>query len=417
MPEFIDLLPPDIALTNFLEQIPRQVESEVIEVKSALGRVAVNDVHAPHSLPAFHRSTVDGYAVIASDTHGASDSQPVYLVQIEEIKMGESPDFTLLTTQCGLIHTGGMLPKGSDAVVMLENTQVARPGEIEILRAVAEGENVIKVGEDIAAGAVVVAGGTLLRAAEIGGLLALGITELQVARRPRVGIISSGDEIIPPESVPNPGQVRDINSYSLSALVEQAGGVPQRYGIIPDDYEKLRGGLERAIDENNMVVITAGSSASSRDLTAQVINSLGGPGVITHGVNIRPGKPTILAGCQPAGVDWIKPVIGLPGNPVSALVIGILFVEPVINFLHGQDYLRPRGRLEAKLAINLASKAGREDWVPVKILPVENGFSAEPIFGKSNLIFTLCRADGLLHIPPHSTGLNAGEIAEVMLLN
>jgi molybdopterin molybdotransferase len=416
MPEFLELLPPGIALDRFLEEIQTSHEVENINVKKALGRVARGNIRAPHALPSFPRSTVDGYAVLAADTHGASESLPVYLSLVGEVEMGRAAHFSLEPIQCGLIHTGGMLPPGADAVVMLENTQVAKPGEIEVLRAAAVGENVIKVGEDVHEGEIVIPDGSLLRTPEIGGLLALGITDIQVYRQPRVAIISSGDEVVPPEADIDPGQVRDINSYTLSALVKGAGAKPKRYGIIADDKVSLRAATSQALDECDLVVITAGSSASSRDLTARVIDSLGEPGVISHGVNVRPGKPTILAACKIASSDFPKPVIGLPGNPVSALVIAILFVEPLIDYLHGIKNPRIRPQVQAKVTLNLASKAGREDWVPVKLSRQGDILSAEPIFGKSNLIFTLARADGLLHIPPQVTGLNTGEEVKVLLL-
>ncbi len=416
MPEFLDLLPPRVALARFLDHVHKLPELERIETKLAQGRVTKNALQAPHSLPTFARSTVDGYAVYAADTYGASESLPIYLKLIGEVSMGSNPDFNLLTTQCVLIHTGGMLPAGADAVVMLENTQVAKPGEIEVLRSVAVGENVIKVGEDVKKGEIVIPGGSLLRPAEIGGLLALGITQIEVTKKPSIAIISSGDEVVPPAADIQPGQVRDVNSYTLSALVERAGAVPVRYGVVADDEEVLQSITKKALYECDLVVITAGSSASARDLTAQVINSFRGPGVISHGVNVRPGKPTILAACNPEGSDHAKPVIGLPGNPVSALVIAILFVEPVIDTLLGLHTPQIRPQVQARVAINLASQAGREDWVPVKLSPEGDGFSAEPIFGKSNLIFTLARADGLLHIPPQATGLNSGDIGQVMLL-
>ncbi len=417
MPEFLNLLPPKIALDRFFEHIQFQLEAEPIEVSKAQGRVTYSDILASHSLPNFPRSTVDGYAVISGDTHGANESLPVYLDLIGEVRMGSSADFSIMASQCALIHTGGMLPQGADAVIMLENTQVSQPGEVEILRAVAVGENVIKVGEDVQKGEVVLPKGSLLRAPEIGGLLALGITRVEVAKQPRIAIISSGDEVVPPTVDVKPGQVRDINSYTLTALVERVGAIAIRYGIIPDVEHSLRRVTSQALEECDMVVITAGSSASSRDITAQVINSLGGPGVISHGVNVRPGKPTILAACTVNGKKFPKPVIGLPGNPVSALVIAILFVEPIIDYLHGLSAPRIRPRIKARLSINLASKAGREDWIPVKLMSEEDGYTAEPIFGKSNLIFTLIRADGLLHIPSQATGLNASDLVEVILLN
>jgi molybdopterin molybdotransferase len=225
-----------------------------------------------------------------------------------------------------------------------------------------------------------------------------------------VGILSSGDEVVPPETAIQPGQVRDINSYSLSALVEQAGGKAVRYGIIPDRLEALRDTASRALSECDMVVITAGSSASTRDLTSQAINQLGAPGVLVHGVNVRPGKPTILAVCQG------KAVIGLPGNPVSALVIARLFVVPALHRLLGLQRNRPAPFVTARLGINLPSQAGREDWVPVRLFEETGEYVAEPIFGKSNLIFSLARADGLVRIHTNATGVTAGEMVEVYLL-
>ena len=336
--------------------------------------------------------------------------------------MRDAPAFEIGPGQCALIHTGGMLPNGSDAVVMLEYTQVARSGlsperseggEIEIFRAVAEGENVIRIGEDVAQGQLVLPKGTLLRPAEIGGLMALGITSVRVARKIKVGLISTGDEVIEPSESPRPGQVRDINSYTLGALVEKSGGVGKRYGIIRDQLQALKDAAAHALSECDAVIITAGSSASTRDMTADVIRSLGEPGVLVHGINTRPGKPTILGVCNG------KAVIGLPGNPVSALVNGYLFVVPVIEKLLGA-LPKPKATVQATLTVNLPSQAGREDWWPVKL--IENRKSstvnhdAVPIFGKSNLIFTLASADGLLRIHPDATGLSAGETVEVFLL-
>jgi len=434
MPEFLTLLPPDAARDLLLSQLSQPViDSESIEVVSALNRILAEDISAPHPLPDFQRSTVDGYAVRAQDTFGASDSLPAYLTLIGEVPMGDAPAFEIGAGQCALIHTGGMLPNGADGVVMLEYTQVVvgapRPGlvhetgqadlastqtEIEVFRAVANGENVIRIGEDVAQGQTVQAKGSLIRPAEIGGLLALGITSLRVAKKIRVGLISTGDEVIDPSQSPRPGQVRDINSYTLGALVEKSCGVARRYGIISDQLQALKDAAAQALSECDVVIITAGSSASTRDMTADVIRSLGAPGVLVHGINTRPGKPTILGVCNG------KAVIGLPGNPVSALVNGYLFVVPVIEKLLGASP-RPRATIQARLTVNLPSQAGREDWIPVKLFPTPGGsgsagYDAEPIFGKSNLIFTLASADGLLRIHPDATGLSAGETVEVMLI-
>jgi molybdopterin molybdotransferase len=426
MPEFLTLLPPDEARALLLSHLSQSIpDSELVDVSSSLGRILAEEIVAPHPLPDFQRSTVDGYAVRARDTHGANDSLPTYLNLTGEVPMGDAPAFDLSTGQCALIHTGGMLPHGADAVVMLEYTQrTGRDGqlpvttdEIEIFRAVAEGENVIRIGEDVAQGQVVQPKGSLLRPAEIGGLMALGITKVLVAKKAQVGLISTGDEVIDPSQSPRPGQVRDVNSYTLAALVEKSGGVPKRYGVVADEFDHLKEAVARALSECDAVIITAGSSASTRDMTADVIRSLGDPGVLVHGINTRPGKPTILGVCNG------KAVIGLPGNPVSALVNGYLFVLPVIEKLLGA-LPRPRATIPARLTVNLPSQAGREDWWPVKLSPSPSGrggrgegeLQAEPIFGKSNLIFTLAAADGLLRIHPDATGLSAGEIIEVYLL-
>ncbi len=422
MPEFLTLLPPDEARSLlFSHLLQPTIESEPVDVSSALGRVLAEDITAPHPLPEFQRATVDGYAVRAGDTHGASDSLPAYLNLIGEVPMGDAPLFEIGAGQCASIHTGGMLPNGSDAVVMLEYTQrVGKDGqlpiptqmEIEIFRAVADGENVIRVGEDVEQGQVIQEKGSQMGPAEIGGLMALGITRVNVLRKIRVGLISTGDEVIDPGQSPRPGQVRDINSYTLGALVEKSGGEANRYGIIPDKFEALKDAAAKALSECDMVLITAGSSASTRDMTADVIRSLGEPGVLVHGINTRPGKPTILGVCHG------KAVIGLPGNPVSALVNGYLFVVPVIEKLLAA-LPKPKPTVLARLTVNLPSQAGREDWWPVKLLESRQAefvnYVAAPIFGKSNLIFTLAAADGLLRIHPDATGLSAGEIVEVYL--
>ena len=425
MPEFLTLLPPDEARALLLSHLPGPIiDSETIDVVSSLGRVLAADVVAPHPLPDFQRTTVDGYAVRASDTFGAGDSMPAYLKLVGEVPMGEAPAFEIALGQCALIHTGGMVPLGADAVVMLEYTQSAQENEIEIFRAVAESENVLGIGEDVIRGQIVQAKGSLMRPAEIGGLIALGILKVKVVRKIIVGLISTGDEVIHPSKSPRPGQVRDVNSFTLAALVEQSGGIARAYGIVPDTFDVLTATAVNALSECDMVLITAGSSASTRDMTADVIRSLGEPGVLVHGINIRPGKPTILGVCNG------QAVIGLPGNPVSALINGYLFVVPVIENLLGM-LPKPKATLLARLTVNLPSQAGREDWWPVRLLrpePMPAGadstsfpegkveYQADPIFGKSNLIFTLASAAGLLRIPPDATGLSAGEMVEVMLI-
>ncbi len=409
MAEFLHLLPPEEALNTWLAAVQHRMPAETIATADAAGRVLADDVRAPHPMPPFDRSAVDGYAVRAADTYGASDTLPAYLEIVGEVPMGASPTFRVESGQAALIHTGGMLPPGADAVVMVEYTQPSRAGEVEVLKAVAVGDNVIAQGEDVAAGAVVLPRGARLDAASIGGLMALGITRVPVARRPVVGIIATGDEIVPPETTPDLGQVRDINTYTLAARVTQAGGVPRPYGIVPDRPEALAAAAREALQACDLVVITAGSSASTRDMTADVLDGLGDPGVLVHGVNTKPGRPTILA------VAEGKPVIGLPGNPVSALVNVDLFVLPALARLQGET-ARPQPLLPVRLTVNLPSASGREDWWPVRLRRTPEGWEAEPIFYKSNLIFALVRADGLLKVPADATGLAAGEMAEVRLL-
>ena len=458
MPEFLTLIPPDEARKKLYSHLPTpEPATEIIEVHLSVNRVTAEDIIAPHPLPNFRRSTVDGFAVCAEDTHGVSDSLPAYLNCVGEVPMGDAPKGRINPGQCMIIHTGGMLPEGSDAVVMLEYTQETKHSshfetdekfdEVEVFKSVSKGENVIAIGEDVTQGQVVQVKGSVMRPAEIGGLLALGITELRVAKRVKVGLISSGDEVVPPFQSPRQGQVRDINSYTLGALVEKSGGEPIFFGIVGDSFDELKNIASRALVECDVVLITAGSSASTRDMTADVIDQLGEPGVLVHGINTRPGKPTILGVCNG------KPVVGLPGNPVSALVNGYMLVVPLIEHLVGQ-IPRPKAFRQAKLTVNLQSQAGREDWWPVKLVPprvqtpegsthlpqsrsmtkgtspetglftkhsiqpelFEGIYNAEPIFGKSNLIFTLAAADGLLRIPADATGLSSGEIVDVLLV-
>ncbi len=409
MPEFLVLADPDQARREWLAAVTHRVEAETRPVVEAVGRVLAEDVAAAEPIPGFRRSTVDGYAVRAADTHGASETLPAYLTVVGEVPMGAAAPFAVAPGQAALIHTGGMVPDGADAVVMLEYTQASREGEVEVLRAVAVGENIIEVGEDVAAGQVIIPAGRRLRSPEVGGLMALGRTQVAVARLVRVGIISTGDEVVPPEAPLAPGQVRDVNSYTLSAVVQQWAGQPVRYGIVPDDEEALFAVAQRALAETDLVVITAGSSASTRDMTARVIDRLGAPGVLAHGLRTKPGKPTIL------GVAQGKPVIGLPGNPVSALVNTLWLVVPALERLQAAQP-RPWPRWRATLANHAPSEAGREEWVPVRLREEDGRFWADVVFYKSNLIFRLVEADGLIRVPADATGLAAGTEVDVFVL-
>jgi molybdopterin molybdotransferase len=283
------------------------------------------------------------------------------------------------------------------------------PFEIEVMKAVAVGQNVLQVGEDVGESAEILPAGHLLRPQDLGGLLALGIMQIAVVKRPRVAILATGDEVVYPGRLAGPGQIRDINSYTVAGLTRQAGGLPVVGGIIPDKFEALQAAAQRALAENDMLVMSAGSSVSVRDMTVEVIEGLGEPGVLLHGVATRPGKPTIV------GVVDGKPVIGLPGNPVSAMVQYDMFGVPAIYRLQGVAVPPRHGLVWAKLTQNIASESGREDYVPARLTDSPEGLLATPVFGKSNLIYTLVNADGLLKVPLNKAGLLAGEWVEVRL--
>jgi molybdopterin molybdotransferase len=409
MPEFLHLISPSEALEKIFDALPQSwaADSEIVSTYEAHERILAERISAPHPLPPFPRSTVDGYAVQAKDTFGASGALPAYLRLIGEILMGKAPTLEVHPGETAQVHTGGTIPDGANAVVMLEDTQLIDSGEIEVHRAAGVGQNILMEGEDVQQGDVVLEPGTPLRPQEIGGLMALGITSVSVAASPRVGILSSGDEVVPPEMEPGPAQVRDINSHTLSVLIERLGGKPILRGIIPDQRDALFEAVKLSHQEDDLIVITAGSSVSARDITGDVIQSLGKPGVLVHGISIKPGKPTILA-----IVDDI-PLIGLPGNPVSALVVGALILAPLIRRFLGVRRVLPIPQVPARLSVNVVSQSGREDFLPVRLQNSEEGYIAEPVLGRSNLIFTLVRADGLIHIPSSATGLSAG--TEVMV--
>ncbi len=378
MPEFLSLLQPREAFTLLLKNLPpASPEAINIETRFAINRVTNVAIASPEDSPTFHRSTVDGFAVKASDSFGASDTLPAFFRLVGEVPMGAMPGFRVETGQAALIHTGGALPEGTDAVVMLEYTQLMPPIDLEVYRAVGINENVVLKAEDLKSGELVFPAGVRLGPAQIGGLLALGIQSLAVNAFPRVAILSSGDEVVSPDIQPKPGQVRDINSYSLAALVENWGGIPNVMGIIPDNPDMLEQAVKQALQEADLVIITAGSSASTRDLTSEIVNRCGKPGVLVHGINIKPGKPTIMGVCDG------KPVIGLPGNPVSASVIARLFVTRLLAYLSGLPAEQPMAGYHALLTTNIPSQAGREDWIPVNLNRMGRYYRQNRYFSKA----------------------------------
>ena len=410
VPEFFNVLAPEEAFEVLRKHLSVRVESEWVPTSKALGRVTAREIRSTEDLPPFPRSTMDGYSVRAADTFGATEGLPAYLELAGVVPMGAATEVSLGPGEAAVTFTGGMLADGADAVVMEEYTQHAGGVTVEVLRPVAPGENVLQVGEDVREGNDVLPAGHVIRPQDIGGLMALGITEIEVARRPVVAIVSTGDELVPPIETPGAGQVRDINTYTISALVEKHGGVPVPVALVEDDYEAQREAAVDALEQGDVLVFSAGSSISSRDLTASVIDSLGSPGVLVHGISLKPGKPTIVA-----LIDG-KPAFGLPGNPVSAMVVFNLLVRPTLYLLAGCENPPGPATLTARLARDVASVAGREDHVQVRLNGTENRRpTAEPVFGKSNLIYSLVRADGTITVPLDKAGLYAGENVEVKL--
>ena len=407
-PEFFQVLPVADALDLLDADWQPQRQQETVSTADALDRVLANEIRSPEQIPAFRKSTVDGYAVRASDTFGASQSLPAFLAVRGELKMGELPQTDIGAGEALQIHTGGMLPESADAVIMVEHTQAAHDVEIEVLRAVAPGENVIQAGEDVAECALILPRWHRLRPQDIGGILAVGISEVEALRRPRVSILSCGDELVPPETALAPGMIRDINAYILSALAEKHGAEPIRLGIAADTLDDYQRRAQAGFAASDILLLSAGSSVSARDYTRDVIDGLGEPGVLQHGLATKPGKPTIIAVCEN------KPVIGLPGNPVSALLVARQLLPHLIARCSGGTPSPPQ-TIVAKLSRRVASVSGREDWVAVRLNETADGtLEAEPIFGKSNLIFTLVNADGLLRVPLNTGGYDAGSAVDIL---
>jgi molybdopterin molybdotransferase len=375
-----------------------------VRLADALHRVPAAAVPARAPLPGFARSTVDGYAVRAADTYGASEALPSYLDLVGAVRMGEPPAVAVRPGGAVGMPTGGVLPEGADAVVMVEHTAETMPGTIEVTRPVAPGSGVVRADEDVAAGAALVPGGRPLRAPDLGLLAAAGVTTVPVHARPRVVILSTGDEVVPPDTAELlPGQVRDATASALAGLVRDAGGEPAIAGIVSDEPGALQARLREVLPGADLVVVSAGSSVGARDETAAAVAALGD--IWCHGLAIKPGKPTLLAECS--GV----PVVGLPGNPLSALVVFRLVGVPLVWRLAGCATPPPEPSTRARLARDLPSAAGRLDVVQVA---VRDG-AAEPIFGPSALLSVLTRADGCLVVPEPATGLDAGSEVEVTL--
>jgi molybdopterin molybdotransferase len=390
------------------------VDLETVAYLDARGRVLAEDLVSPEDLPTGSRSSMDGYALSARDAFGASESNPAYLECVRTIEVNRFPDFVLASGECAWIPTGGFLPQGADSVVMVEYTDRLGGATIEIRQSVAPGENVMAKGEDAAAGQVVLRAGIRLRAQEVGLLAALGITSVRVFRRPKVAILSTGDELVPVEERPAPGQIRDVNSHTVATLVEEAGGEAVRCGLVKDDLEGLTEAVARALQDHDLVILSGGSSKGMGDVTIEALEAIEGSEILVHGIRLSPGKPTILARIGD------RPVLGLPGQAGSAQVVMAVLGEPLLRRLGGDARAfdeEQRSWRRARLARNVGSRQGREDYVRVRLEAREGDLPlAHPVMGKSGLLRTLLQSDGLLRIPEEAEGVREGAEVDIWLL-
>ncbi|HID29014.1 MAG TPA: molybdopterin molybdotransferase MoeA [Desulfobacterales bacterium] len=387
------------------------VSEEVLPLNRCVGRILSQDVVSKIDLPEFNRATMDGYAVQARSTFGASEGMPALLTIVGTIEMGEVPTVSAKAGEAVRIATGGMLPHGSDSVVMLEHTEPLDEHTLEVFKSAAPLQHVMEIGEDFRKGQKMLSRGWRIRPQEMGVLAALGETHVPVYRQPVVAIISSGDEIVPIEQTPGLSQLRDVNAHTLAGLVRMSGGVPLCLGIARDNPDDLYGLCKDAVGRADMLLISGGSSVGSRDFSLEVIKKLPDAEILVHGVSISPGKPTILARSKE------KAVWGLPGQVASAMVVFHVMVGPTLEWIAGasENQIGATHEVSAVLSRNLASVQGRDDYVRVKLVGRDNQVYAEPILGKSGLIHTMVKADGLVRIDINSEGLDKGTPVRVVL--
>ncbi|WP_078594911.1 gephyrin-like molybdotransferase Glp [Evansella clarkii] len=392
------------------DQIKPVSESEKIPLEEGAGRVLAEAVAAEENVPGFSRSVVDGYAVKASDTFGANETLPAFLNVTGEVLMGETSEKAVSTGEAIYVPTGGMLPPGADAVVMIEDCE-AMEDVLNVYRSVSKNENIILEGEDVRTGEELLPAGKSLRPQELGALASLGIAEVNVKKRLKIGYLSSGDEIVPFNTREiNGAQIRDVNGVTIPALTKQWGYETVTSTIAKDEYDDFYSKAKELFDSCDAVVISGGSSVGERDYTTEVIKNLGDgePGILVHGISVKPGKPTIFS------VSSGKPVLGLPGHPASAMVIYQLFGRRMLSCLQGESEVSELA-VKAKVSQNIHSGPGRTDFLRVRLEKEGDGWTAVPVLGKSGLIKTLVESDGLLEVPEKKEGLLKGETAMVHL--
>jgi molybdopterin molybdotransferase len=387
----------------------KRLPSERVTLDEAHGRVLAEKIVSSEDLPAFRRSTMDGFAALAKDVFGAGESSPTELAVVGEVAMGKPAGLTLHTGETARVWTGGMIPDGADAVVMLEYAREVDATHIELTRPVAPGGNVAQVGEDVHAGQQVLPTGRRLRPQDIGLLSALGVVDVPVVRRPKVAILSTGNEIVAAGQTPAPGQIRDVNTHTLAAMTRALGATPVLLGVVTDDPARLKQAVTRGLAEADLVLVSGGSSVGTADWTLRTFMSFDQAELLVHGVAIKPGKPVILV--EVAG----QALVGLPGHVASALVTFELFVRPLLSDRLLGVTPEPGQTARAVLSRNVAAAPGRENWLSVRLENTESGTTAVPILGGSGLIATLVQAHGLISVPLGSEGLLAGTLVDVHL--
>ena len=409
----------DEARNKIIERVKSwPVKTEIIPLCESCGRTLADDVYASGDIPPFRRSTVDGYAVVAADTAGAGESIPVFVKQAGSVAMGKPAGISIRSGECAYVPTGGMLPGGADAVVMVEYceqlTENSAGGTIAVYGAVAPGMGMAEAGEDLRKGNLLLRRGTLIRPQETGALAAAGITNLSVYAPLDLGIISTGDELVEPEQEPAPGEIRDSNTYALKALAVNRGFRVVTARVLPDDEQRLEAALAETMALCDVAAISGGSSQGEKDLTAAVINRMAKPGVFTHGLALKPGKPTIL-GWDAASATLF---VGLPGHPVSAMMVFELILgwigtahreQLTVNSGQGADMVKGSWPVLAVVTCNIPGSPGRTVCQPVMLHCEGGSYMAEPVFGKSGMIVTLTRADGYIIIDLNKEGLKKGE--------
>lgn len=381
---------------------------EEIDILESLNRVLGVDIYSTIDVPEFNRSTVDGYAIKVVDSHGANDSIPSILNIIGEVKMGEIAKQSIKSGEAMYVPTGGMIPDGADGMIMIEHTEKMDENTLLIYKPISQGENIVFKGDDIKKDALALKKGRKINPEVIGVLAALGIGRVKVFKKPRFYIISTGDEIIDIDEELKIGKIRDINSYALYGLIQNIGGEVVEKVIIKDDYNLLRNEVEKALDKSDIVLISGGSSVGTKDYTHKVIDSFQGKGVFVHGVSIKPGKPTIM------GEGNGKLIFGLPGHPVSSIIVFKTFLEDFIKEKLSIESITPR--VKAIMDFNFPSAPGRTTFQTVKLKEEKGIFYATPSFGKSGMITLLSESQGYIIIEAHEEGINKGVEREVYLL-